>query len=262
MAFDPTRVVNPPHDPILDQDDVAYYTDASGNVIPAAVAVVPTAGNALVAFQGAGTLAAAQVEVHHPSTITEASRPPFFVTAGGQKLPMIALMSFDGSNNLVAPSGGGGGPPSGAAGGDLSGTYPNPTVATVGTSTAANIHTAEAAANAATALATVSTIVKRDAQGSAAINVVDLGSFAHGDYATGGSIGTAATTVDVASVALITQTTAGQTLTLPSPTTAGFIRTFITANVGTASFTLLGQTVTANGYLGALWTGSAWIAHI
>ena len=103
MAFNPSEVANPAHNIILDDDDVAYYTDALGNKVPAAVAVVPTASNTLTAFQGAGTVSAAHVEVHPASTIEEKSRPPFFVTAGGQKLPMIALMSFDAGNNLVPP---------------------------------------------------------------------------------------------------------------------------------------------------------------
>ena len=59
-----------------------------------------------------------------------------------------------------------------SAGGDLSGAYPNPLVATVGTSTAANIHTAEVAANSATNLDTASTIVKRDASGNFAAGTI------------------------------------------------------------------------------------------
>ncbi|MBI3665017.1 MAG: hypothetical protein HY236_02135 [Acidobacteria bacterium] len=53
-----------------------------------------------------------------------------------------------------------------AAAGDLSGTYPNPTVATVGGVTASNVARGANAANAAPSANTASTIVKRDASGN------------------------------------------------------------------------------------------------
>lgn len=79
-----------------------------------------------------------------------------------------------------------------------------------------------------------------------------------GNFAGGGSIGTAPNTVDVYPSINIAQTTAAQTLTLPSPTltTAGTY-VFIN-NTGSASFTMLGATVAATQSLIAMWNGAAW----
>jgi hypothetical protein len=57
-------------------------------------------------------------------------------------------------------------PPNGSAGGDLGGSYPNPSVATVGGVTASNVASGAGAANAATDANTASTIVRRDASGN------------------------------------------------------------------------------------------------
>ncbi len=53
-----------------------------------------------------------------------------------------------------------------------------------------------------------------------------VGNVPIGDLPGGGSIGTAASTVDIAASASITQTTVGQTVTVPNPTDATFGRQF------------------------------------
>lgn len=81
------------------------------------------------------------------------------------------------------------------------------------------------------------------------------------NLATGGAIGTAATTVDIASSFNITQTTAGQTITIPNPTDtlAGDLVTI--RNTGTASFTILAQVLSAGEFATFSWSGTTWAYH-
>jgi hypothetical protein len=79
------------------------------------------------------------------------------------------------------------------------------------------------------------------------------------NLATGGSIGTAATTVDICSAFNINQTTAAQALTLPSPTIADAGLLVKISNVGTAPFTLNGQQMPLNSTTEFLWNGTVWV---
>lgn len=65
-------------------------------------------------------------------------------------------------------------------------------------------------------------------------------SVAVSNKASGGSIGTAATTVDIASIFNVTQTTASQTLTIASPTITTEYKVITVNNVGSQAFTFTG----------------------
>jgi hypothetical protein len=78
------------------------------------------------------------------------------------------------------------------------------------------------------------------------------------DLATGGNIGSAATTVDIDTVFNINQTTSNQTVTLPSPTNTTAGKIIYVNNIGTAEFTLNGSRVRTNSGRQFVWNGSAW----
>lgn len=78
---------------------------------------------------------------------------------------------------------------------------------------------------------------------------------------TGGSIGTAATTVDRFSVFIINQTTAGQTITIPSPTDTSLSDVQEIVNVGTAMFILNGKQVNPGTTVQNVWTGTAYTTN-
>lgn len=111
---------------------------------------------------------------------------------------------------------------------------------------------------AATSADTPNTIVKRDGSGHAAL-VRELPSVAVANLASGGSVGSAATTVDIADAVVLTQTTASQTVTFPNPTSATPIRRVTLVNVGTASVTFYTATVAGGAAQAVIWTGTAWV---
>ncbi|MDZ7744293.1 MAG: carbohydrate binding domain-containing protein [Candidatus Saccharibacteria bacterium] len=78
------------------------------------------------------------------------------------------------------------------------------------------------------------------------------------DRATGGNIGSAATTVDVATTFNVNQTTASQSLTLPTPTDTTSGRIIYVNNVGSAEFTMYGNPVSVGSSSSFIWNGSSW----
>lgn len=80
------------------------------------------------------------------------------------------------------------------------------------------------------------------------------------DQATGGAITLHANnSIEQFRAVVITQTTAGQTLTLPDPKDTSIIFSVDLHNKGSASFTLLGQTIAAGSIVRPSWNGTAWI---
>ncbi len=79
------------------------------------------------------------------------------------------------------------------------------------------------------------------------------------DRAAGGSIGAASDTVDIYGAANVNQTTAAQTLSLPSPTnTSAIDRYFSVHNVGSVPFSMLGCMVPPESALITFWDGVQW----
>lgn len=79
------------------------------------------------------------------------------------------------------------------------------------------------------------------------------------DLPTGGSIGTASTTVDIASTFNIEQTTAGQVLTIPSPTDTTAGDRVVINNIGTVSFNIGGQSIAIDSSRQFVWNGLDWV---
>jgi hypothetical protein len=85
-----------------------------------------------------------------------------------------------------------------------------------------------------------------------------LGNLAVANLAAGGPIGTAAATVDIYTTFNLTQTTANQTVTIPSPTDTTAGRIAYINNTGTVGFTTLGVRIESGKSAQFIWNGTAW----
>lgn len=91
---------------------------------------------------------------------------------------------------------------------------------------------------------------------TAVLNIANL--------AVGGNIGTAPLTVDIASAFKLTQTTAGQAITLPAPTDtlAGDRVVLHSDPASTASFTAYGRNVDPGEFIDVFWNGTSWQVEV
>lgn len=78
------------------------------------------------------------------------------------------------------------------------------------------------------------------------------------NLATGGTIGTAVATVDVFTTFNVNQTTADQTITLPTPTVTIAGKMVYVNNIGSVEFIMVGSRVRGNTGRSFIWNGTAW----
>ena len=86
----------------------------------------------------------------------------------------------------------------------------------------------------------------------------NLGNFNYSGSGNTGSIGTAAATVNVFTYFIIPQTTTGQTLTIPNPTSSTAGRIIYISNTGSTSFNMLSATINPGTSATLVWSGSVW----
>ena len=91
-------------------------------------------------------------------------------------------------------------------------------------------------------------------------NTLAIGNKDYSGSGNTGTIGTAATTVDIYTNFTIAQTTAGQTLTIPSPTSTTTGRLIYITNIGSAGYTMAGAVVSPGVTMQFVWnsTTSSW----
>ncbi len=81
------------------------------------------------------------------------------------------------------------------------------------------------------------------------------------NLATGGTIGTAAATVDIYSSIFINQTTANQTISIPNPTDNELKDDLYLGNVGTNFFFYQGYQIMPNTFATLHWSGTQWLVN-
>jgi hypothetical protein len=188
-AFATLTTNSPILSPMLGEYNQAHVTDEASRQIPLIAVVTPDAS-------GTTGLSNTYYTAGQYSGVTGRDSLPQYTLSSGQKVGIMGLMSLSG-NSLVPLNLGG----SVTLSGDVTGLATSNTVATVGGSTAASIHTAASTVAAATNLDTPSTLVERDGSGNFAAGTVSTSAVqitpqaaSHTPTCAGGNSGTLAFT--------------------------------------------------------------------